>query len=36
MLINAGIREIIYEQGYPDDLAQSLLEQSDLELTKHK
>ena len=36
MLINAGIREIFYEQGYPDDLAQSLLEQSDLELTKHK
>ena len=36
MLINAGIREIVYEQGYPDDLAQSLLEQSDLELTKHK
>jgi dCMP deaminase len=36
MLINAGIREIVYEQGYPDDLAQSLLEQSDLSLTKHK
>jgi dCMP deaminase len=36
MLINAGIREIIYEQGYPDDLAHSLLEQSDLTLTKHK
>ena len=36
MLINAGIREIFYEQGYPDDLAQSLLEQSDLTLTKLK
>jgi dCMP deaminase len=36
MLINAGIREIFYEQGYPDELAHSLLEQSDLTLTKLK
>jgi dCMP deaminase len=36
MLINAGIKEIVYEQGYPDDLAHSLLEQADLTLTKHK
>jgi len=36
MLINAGIREIFYEQGYPDDLAHSLLEKSDLTLTKLK
>jgi dCMP deaminase len=36
MLINAGIREIVYEQGYPDDLAHSLLEEADLTLTKLK
>jgi dCMP deaminase len=34
MLINAGITEIIYEQGYPDELAQSLLQEADLTLTK--
>ncbi len=34
MLINAGIKEIIYEQGYPDDLGESLLKEADLSLTK--
>jgi dCMP deaminase len=34
MLINSGIREIIYEQGYPDELAESLLKETDLLLTK--
>lgn len=36
MLINAGIKEIIYEQGYPDDLTESLLQETDLTLTKYK
>jgi dCMP deaminase len=34
MLINAGITAIIYEQGYPDELTQSLLDETDLTLTK--
>jgi dCMP deaminase len=34
MLINSGIAAIIYEQGYPDTLAESLLKESDLTLTK--
>jgi dCMP deaminase len=36
MLINAGITAIIYEQGYPDELTQSLLNETDLTLTKVK
>ncbi|MCX5895934.1 MAG: cytidine/deoxycytidylate deaminase family protein [Proteobacteria bacterium] len=36
MLINAGIKGIIYEQGYPDDLTESLLQETDLTLTKYK
>jgi len=34
MLINSGITAIIYEQGYPDALAESLLKEADLTLTK--
>jgi len=34
MLINSGITSIIYEQGYPDALAESLLKEADLTLTK--
>lgn len=34
MLINAGIKEIVYEQGYPDTLTHQLLEEADLTLTK--
>jgi len=36
MLINAGITAIIYEQGYPDEITQSLLNETDLTLTKVK
>ena len=28
MLINAGITEIVYAEGYPDDLARELLDES--------
>ena len=28
MIINAGIRQIVYAEGYPDDLARELLEES--------
>jgi dCMP deaminase len=34
MLINAGIREVYYEDGYPDELSLSLIEESDILLRK--
>ena len=34
MLINAGIKEIIYEEGYPDPLAEQILKESNIKLTK--
>lgn len=36
MLINAGIKQIIFDEGYPDKLAESLLKEADLSLTKFK
>ncbi len=34
MLINAGIREIVYREGYPDELSASLLEEAGMRLVK--
>lgn len=34
MLINAGIREVYYEDGYPDELSLSLIEESGIALKK--
>jgi len=34
MLINAGIKEIIYLEGYPDTLAEEMLEQADIIVRK--
>ncbi len=34
MLINAGIREVYYEEGYPDELSLSLIEESDIVLKR--
>jgi len=34
MLINAGIKEIIYREGYPDELSASLLEEAGMRLIK--
>jgi len=34
MLINAGIKEIIYGEGYPDELSASLLEEAGMRLIK--
>ncbi|MBP1747973.1 MAG: comEB [Deltaproteobacteria bacterium] len=34
MLINAGIQEIYYEEGYPDDLSLSMIDESRIKLTK--
>lgn len=30
ILINAGIKEIVYNEGYVDDLSKSLLEETDI------
>ncbi|MBW1712389.1 MAG: cytidine deaminase, partial [Deltaproteobacteria bacterium] len=34
MLINAGIKKILYEQGYADELSQSMLAEAGVELRK--
>lgn len=34
MIINAGIVELVYEQGYPDDLARKLLVDSGMKVRK--
>lgn len=34
MLINAGIREVCYEDGYPDELSLRLIDESDIVLKK--
>ncbi len=36
MLINAGIEEIVYEDGYPDPLAQKLIKESDIRVCSYK
>lgn len=34
MIINSGIKRIIYQKGYPDQLSQELLEEAGIELKK--
>jgi dCMP deaminase len=34
MIINAGITEIVYENPYPDELAQELLSESNIIMRK--
>ncbi|GAB4436166.1 MAG: cytidine/deoxycytidylate deaminase family protein [bacterium] len=34
MIINAGIRKIIYIEGYPDELSQELLKEANVEVVK--
>jgi len=34
MIINAGIKTIFYEEGYPDDLSEKLIKESGITLTK--
>ena len=36
MLINAGIRKIYYENGYPDDLSRQMLDEAGIELVQLK
>jgi len=35
MLINAGIDEVIYEEGYPDDLTREFMKKSDITITQY-
>ncbi len=34
MLINAGIKDVFYEEGYPDELSLNMIDESDITLTK--
>jgi dCMP deaminase len=34
MLINAGIQRIVYEQGYPDTLAEEMIDEAGIETVK--
>jgi dCMP deaminase len=34
MLINAGIREVVYAEGYPDDLTLRFIQEADMRMTK--
>jgi len=34
MLINAGIKKIVYEEGYSDDLSDSMLQESGIEIER--
>lgn len=36
LLINAGIEEIIYEEGYPDELSRQLIEESSVKARQFK
>jgi len=36
ILINAGIREIIYSEGYSDDLSKQLLDEAGIKLREYK
>ena len=35
MIINSGIKKVIYKNGYPDDFALELFSQSDVEIIKY-
>lgn len=36
MIINAGIRKIIYKEGYPDEFAKEILREAGIEVKKYK
>jgi dCMP deaminase len=36
ILINAGIKEIVYSEGYADDLSKELLSEADIKLREFK
>jgi len=36
MLINAGIKRVVYQDGYSDELAKELIQQAGLEVVRFK
>ena len=36
MIINSGIKKVIYEQGYPDEFSLQLFKESGVELEKYE
>lgn len=36
MIINAGIRRVVYKEGYPDDFSMKLFEEAGTEITKYE
>jgi len=36
MLINAGIKKVIYLEGYPDDLSEQMLREAAIEVVRAK
>jgi dCMP deaminase len=36
LLVNAGVRRVVFEGAYPDELAVGILEEARVELTKHR
>ena len=35
LLVNAGVRRVVFEGAYPDELAVGILREADIELVKH-
>ena len=35
MIINAGIKRVVYEEGYPDNISLQMLEESNVELERY-
>ncbi len=35
MIINSGIKEVIYKEGYPDEFSQKICEEAGVKLTKY-
>jgi len=36
MLINAGVKKIVFREGYPDKYAKEILEQADVKIIRFK
>jgi dCMP deaminase len=35
MIVNSGIRRVVYEEGYPDEFALEILNESGVELQRY-
>jgi dCMP deaminase len=36
MIVNAGIKRVVYEEGYPDDFSLEILNESGVELERYE